>query len=139
MLKFLTPDHQFDSITDIHRRWLKKKEIHFILLDLDRTLLAFRYKRVLPKLSAWLERKHNQGFRFVLLSNGWSRLERLAAEWDIPCFTPFSKLLPSSCRVVMRTLHLDPQYTAVISDRTWGSIAAANLAGIRSIRIKGVR
>ena len=93
----------------------------------------------MPEFVTWLTRKQKQGFQFCLLSNGRARLERLADELRIPCVTPFSKLLPSGCRKVMRKLHYDPQYTAIISDHTFGGIVAANLAGIRSIHVKPLR
>ena len=139
MLRFLYPHYRFDAITRIRRRWLKQQEIYTVLLDLDRTLLSLGSKKVMPDFTAWLTRKQQQGFRFCLLSNGRTRLERLAEELDIPCFTPFSKILPSACRKAMRELYCDPQYTAVISDRTLGGIVAANLAGIRSIHVKPLR
>ncbi len=140
MLNFLFPDHRFDSITQIHRQWLKGQEIYTMLLDVDCTLKYYRSKTILPDVAAWLSRKQNQGFQFCLVSNGRrGRIERLADELDMPFLAPAYKPFPSSCKRAMRMLHLDPQYTALIGDQVFTDVVAANLAGIRSILVKPLR
>ena len=140
MLNFLYPDYRFDCITQIHRKWLKHREIYSILLDVDCTLKYYRGTTVLPDIAAWLERKQDQGFQFCLLSNGRKhRIEQLAEGLDLPFLAPAYKPFPSSCRRAMRMLHLDPQYTALIGDQVFTDIVAANLAGIRSILVNPLR
>ena len=140
MLNFLFPNYRFDSITQIHRKWLKSQEIYAILLDVDCTLKYYRDTTVLPEIAAWLGRKQKQGFEFCLLSNGRRhRIESLAKGLDLPFLAPAYKPFPSGCRRAMRMLHLDPQYTALVGDQVFTDVVAANLAGIRSILVNPLR
>jgi len=140
MLKFLFPDHCFDSITQIHRKWLREQEIFSILLDVDCTLKYYRSKTLLPEIAGWLNRKRDQGFEFCLLSNGRRRrIEQLAAKLDLPFLAPALKPFPYGCRKAMKMLSMDPDYTALIGDQIFADVMAANLAGIRSILVKPLR
>jgi len=140
MFQFLFPDHRFDSITQIHRKWLREQSIYTMLLDVDCTLKYYRSKTLLPEVAAWLNRKQGQGFHFCLFSNGRKgRISRLADELGLPFYAPAFKPFPSGCRKVMRSLYIDPRYTALIGDQVFTDIAAANLAGIRSILVKPLR
>ena len=140
MLNFLFPNYRFDCITQIHRKWLKQKEIYAILLDVDCTLKYYRSTTVLPEIATWLERKQKQGFQFCLLSNGRQhRIRLMAEELGLPFLAPAYKPFPSSCQRAMRMLYLDPQYTALIGDQVFTDVVAANLAGIRSILVKPLR
>ena len=140
MFDFLFPDHRFENITQIHRKWLKRQEIYTMLLDVDCTLKYYRSKTLLPEIAAWLERKMSQGFHFCLLSNGRKgRIGQLAKELDIPFYAPAFKPFPGGCRKAMLTLNLDPQYTALIGDQVFTDVIAANLAGIRSILVTPLR
>ena len=140
MLNVLFPNHCFDSITQIHRKWLREQEIYSLLLDVDSTLKYYRSKTLLPEIAGWLKRKRGQGYQFCLLSNGRRRrIEILANELDLPFLAPAYKPFPSSCRRAMQMLHFDPDYTALIGDQIFADVMAANLAGIRSILVKPLR
>jgi len=137
MLNFLFPNHCFDNITQIHRKWLREQEIYSILLDVDCTLKYYSSKTLLPEISGWLNRKKEQGFQFCLLSNGRRhRIEQLANELDLPFLAPAYKPFPTGCRKAMKMLYLDPDYTALVGDQIFADVMAANLAGIRSILVK---
>jgi HAD superfamily phosphatase (TIGR01668 family) len=140
MLKFLFPDHRFDCITQIRRKWLTEQEIFSILLDVDCTLKYYSSKTILPNIATWLDRKRDQGFQFCLLSNGRRRrIAQLAEQLDLSFLAPAYKPFPSGCSKAMRMLHLDPQYTALVGDQIFADVMAANLAGIRSILVKPLR
>ena len=137
MLKFLFPDHCFDSITQIHCDWLREQRIYSMLLDVDCTLKNYRSETLLPEIAGWLGRKREQGFQFFLLSNGRRhRIEHLAKELDLPFLAPAYKPFPSGCRRAMKILYVDPRFTALIGDQVFTDVMAANLAGIRSILVK---
>ena len=139
MFNFLFPDHRFESVVNIHRKWLKQQEIYTMLLDVDCTLKRYGAKTLLPDVSAWLERKQNQGFQFCLLSNGRrSRIRRLAESLDLPYLAPAFKPFSSGCRKAMKMLHWDPQYTALIGDQVFADVMAANFAEIRSVLVKPI-
>ena len=140
MLNFLFPDYRFDSIMQIHRKWLKEQDIYSILLDVDCTLKYYSSTTVLPEIAEWLERKQKQGFQFCLLSNGRrQRIQPLAEMLNLPFLAPAYKPLPSGCRRAMRMLYVDPRYTALIGDQVFTDVVAANLAGIRSILVNPLR
>ena len=137
MLNFLFPNHRFDSITQIHRKWLKEQEIYSILLDVDCTLKYYSSEMLLPEIATWLNRKRDQGFEFCLLSNGRQRrIKKLADKLDLPFLAPAYKPFPSGCRRAMKLHYMDPDYTALIGDQIFADVMAANLAGIRSILVK---
>jgi len=140
MLNFLFPDYRFDNITQIHRKWLNEQNIYNLLLDVDCTLKYYRSKTLLPDIATWLNRKRDQGFQFCLISNGLHhRIQPLAEEFDIPFFAPAFKPFPFICRKAMKTLYVDPRFTALVGDQVFTDVVAANLAGIRSILVKPLR
>jgi len=140
MLNFLFPDHRFDSITQIHRKWLREQNIYNLLLDVDCTLKYYKSKTLVPEIATWLQRKRNQGFQFCLFSNGRrQRIQPLAKELDLPFFAPAYKPFPFVCRKAMHQLYVDPRFTALIGDQVFTDVVAANLAGIRSILVKPLR
>ena len=137
MLKFLFPDHYFDSITQIHCDWLREHKIYNLLLDVDCTLKYYKSRTILPEIVAWLKCKQEQRFPICLLSNGRRRrIQPLADELDLPFLAPAYKPFPSSCRKAMQLLYVDPRFTALIGDQVFTDVVAANLAGIRSILVK---
>lgn len=136
MLKILFPDFRFDSITQIHRNWLREQNIYNLLLDVDCTLKNYRSKMVEPDIAGWITRKREQGFEICLLSNGRRRrIQPLAQELDLPFLAPAYKPFPSGCRKAMQLLYVDPRFTALIGDQIFSDVLAANLAGIRSILV----
>jgi HAD superfamily phosphatase (TIGR01668 family) len=137
MLSLLRPHLQVNSVLDLQVHHLRALRLDGLLLDIDRTLKAYRAADIGPRICDWLHTLRTAGFQLCLLSNGRiTRIEPLARKLRIPFVARAFKPLPYGCRIALRQLGLRPSQAALIGDQLFADVLAGRLAGLFTVLVK---
>lgn len=127
------PTYVFNDITGITPRFLKRKHIKGIVLDIDNTLTT--HNNPVPPQSSmdWLASVKKAGIKLIIVSNNKPpRVEPFAHLLDLEYVANGRKPLTYGINEAVGRMGLDKCDIAAIGDQIFTDIMGANLAGIRS-------
>lgn len=127
------PTYVFNDITGITPKFLKRKHIKGIVLDVDNTLTT--HNNPVPPQSSldWLASVKKAGIKLIIVSNNKPpRIEPFAKVLDLEYVANGRKPLTSGINEAVRRLGFEKCDIAAIGDQIFTDIMGANLAGIRS-------
>ena len=127
------PTYVFNDITGITPKFLKRKHIKGIVLDIDNTLTT--HNNPVPPLSSmdWLARVKKAGIKLIIVSNNKPpRVEPFAQLLDLEYVANGRKPLTYGINEAVRRMGFEKCDIAAIGDQIFTDIMGANLAGIRS-------
>ena len=127
------PTYVFNDITGITPKFLKRKHIKGIVLDIDNTLTT--HNNPVPPQSSmdWLARVKKAGIKLIIVSNNKPpRVEPFAQLLDLEYVANGRKPLTYGINEAVRRLGFEKCDIAAIGDQIFTDIMGANLAGIRS-------
>ena len=127
------PTYVFNDITGITPKFLKRKHIKGIVLDIDNTLTT--HNNPVPPQSSmdWLARVKKAGIKLIIVSNNKPpRVEPFAQLLDLEYVANGRKPLTYGINEAVRRMGFEKCYIAAIGDQIFTDIMGANLAGIRS-------
>ena len=127
------PTYVFNDITGITPKFLKRKHIKGIVLDIDNTLTT--HNNPVPPQSSmdWLARVKKAGIKLIIVSNNKPpRVEPFAQLLDLEYVANGRKPLTYGINEAVRRMGFEKSDIAAIGDQIFTDIMGANLAGIRS-------
>ena len=127
------PTYVFNDITGITPKFLKRKHIKGIVLDIDNTLTT--HNNPVPPQSSmdWLARVKKAGIKLIIVSNNKPpRVEPFAQLLDLEYVANGRKPLTYGINEAVRKMGFEKCDIAAIGDQIFTDIMGANLAGIRS-------
>jgi HAD superfamily phosphatase (TIGR01668 family) len=127
------PTYVFNDITGITPKFLKRKHIKGIVLDIDNTLTT--HNNPVPPQSSmdWLARVKKAGIMLIIVSNNKPpRVEPFAQLLDLEYVANGRKPLTYGINEAVRRMGFEKCDIAAIGDQIFTDIMGANLAGIRS-------
>ncbi|MBQ2582265.1 MAG: YqeG family HAD IIIA-type phosphatase [Ruminococcus sp.] len=127
------PTYVFNDITGITPKFLKRKHIKGIVLDVDNTLTT--HNNPVPPQSSldWLASVKKAGIKLIIVSNNKPpRIEPFAKVLDLEYVANGRKPLTNGINEAVRRLGFEKCDIAAIGDQIFTDIMGANLAGIRS-------
>ena len=127
------PTYVFNDITGITPKFLKRKHIKGIVLDVDNTLTT--HNNPVPPQSSldWLASVKKAGIKLIIVSNNKPpRIEPFAKVLDLEYVANGRKPLTNGINEAVRRLSFEKCDIAAIGDQIFTDIMGANLAGIRS-------
>ena len=127
------PTYVFNDITGITPKFLKRKHIKGIVLDIDNTLTT--HNNPVPPQSSmdWLARVKKTGIKLIIVSNNKPpRVEPFAQLLDLEYVANGRKPLTYGINEAVRRMGFEKCDIAAIGDQIFTDIMGANLAGIRS-------
>ncbi len=127
------PTYVFNDITCITPKFLKRKHIKGIVLDIDNTLTT--HNNPVPPQSSmdWLARVKKAGIKLIIVSNNKPpRVEPFAQLLDLEYVANGRKPLTYGINEAVRRMGFEKCDIAAIGDQIFTDIMGANLAGIRS-------
>ena len=127
------PTYVFNDITGITPKFLKRKHIKGIVLDIDNTLTT--HNNPMPPQSSmdWLVRVKKAGIKLIIVSNNKPpRVEPFAQLLDLEYVANGRKPLTYGINEAVRRMGFEKCDIAAIGDQIFTDIMGANLAGIRS-------
>ena len=133
------PDIIVTSVTDLTPQMLKDRNIGFLMLDFDNTIVPYTADEPTPEMSRWLEMMQASEIGLCVVSNSKrDRVVKFCTARNIPCITharkPFSKGI-FQCR---EQFGLDMSRAALAGDQIYTDVLGANCAGAVSILVKPI-
>ena len=139
MFKKFYPDYKLKSIDDIDFKIFKIRNIKYVLLDIDNTLVAYtspyaddRARNVLAKLT-----ENGIGYAFVS-NNHRERVEKFAAEFGKFYVHDSGKPLLFGIKRAMRHLGAKRNNTALIGDQVFTDVYAGKRAGLLTFMVEPI-
>jgi HAD superfamily phosphatase (TIGR01668 family) len=137
LLRLLTPDAFYGSVTEIDPRSLSRQGIKGLIIDLDNTLCPWDAEEVSPEVEDWVRRVTASGIGICLVSNNRSRrAERMGKRLGLPALGGAMKPRRRGLRKAMALLGTSHRETAVIGDQVFTDILAARRLGLRAILVR---
>ncbi len=130
---FFKATYVFDKVIDITPKFLKRKHIKGIVLDIDNTLTT--HNNPIPPQSSmdWLASVKKAGIKLIIVSNNKPpRVEPFAQLLKLDYVANGRKPLPYGINEAVKKIGFDKSDVAAIGDQIFTDIMGANLAGIRS-------
>lgn len=127
------PTYVFNDITGITPKFLKRKHIKGIVLDIDNTLTT--HNNPVPPQSSmdWLASVRKAGIKLIIVSNNKPpRVEPFAQLLELEYVANGRKPLTYGINEAVKRLGFEKCDIAAIGDQIFTDIMGANLAGIRS-------
>ena len=133
------PDLMVTSVTDLTPQMLKSRNIDFLMLDFDNTIVPYTADEPTQEMSRWLEMMKASGIGLCVVSNSKrDRVVKFCNARSIPCITharkPFSKGI-LQCR---EQFGLDLSRAALAGDQIYTDVLGANCAGAVSVLVKPI-
>ncbi|MFN8482196.1 MAG: YqeG family HAD IIIA-type phosphatase [Anaerolineae bacterium] len=136
MLTIFTPDLIIPSVCDIPLPELAGRGIRGLLFDLDNTLLAHRGDEFEERVTEWLKRAADDGFRLYIISNGPpSRTLRLAEKVGLPAVYHSGKPGVRGLRQALAALALEPKQAAMVGDQIFTDVWAGSRLGLYTVLV----
>lgn len=130
------PDVIAEKLTDITPDFLKSRDIDFLMLDFDNTIVPYTQNTPTPEMEAWLKMMSQSGIGMCVVSNSKrDRVVKFCRARDIPCITHSRKPFPKGIRQCRERFALDLSRTALVGDQIYTDVLGANCAGALSILV----
>ncbi len=130
------PNYYFYRAADITPNFLKSIGIEAVGIDLDNTTVFDMTFNPLPGVKEWLKSLKDAGLKLVIISNTNNlRARIISREFSIKCFALARKPSPKKILAGLNYTGVSPDKFAFIGDQLFYDIAAANRAGVVSIKV----
>ncbi|RIH88053.1 HAD phosphatase, family IIIA [Calidithermus terrae] len=138
-LWMLRPKAQLSSVLEITPQWLQERGIRGLLVDLDNTLVPYKFKGEAPEaIIAWVRGLEAAGVRVFLVSN--ARRKRLKA-WSAKLGVEGIGLAGKpwfGIRKGLKQLGLPASQVAMVGDQVFTDVLGGNLAGAYTVLVTPV-
>ena len=127
-------------IYSIPQSELQRKGIHYLLLDVDGTLVNRKSNMVPKAVKNWI-RESNKFFSLYLISNNPSkkRIEKIAKELNLKYKYNASKPRKKVTLSAINEIGGEPKNIAIIGDRIFTDIIVGNRCNIKTILVKRLK
>ena len=135
----LIPDLMVSAVTDLTPELLQSRNIHFLMLDFDNTIVPYTTDTPTAEMEQWLRTMQASEIGICVVSNSKrDRVVRFCEARGIPCIThsrkPFSRGI-LQCR---DRFALDLRYAALAGDQIYTDVLGANCAGAVSVLVRPI-
>ena len=139
MVEKFYPDYKLKSIEDVDFDILSAKNIRFVLLDIDNTLVAYTSPYADDRARSFLAKLSQNGIAYAFVSNNHKeRVERFAKEFGTFYVYDSGKPLLFGIKKAMRHLGAKKENTALIGDQVFTDVYAGNRAGLLTFMVEPI-
>lgn len=133
------PVYAFSDVWHIPGNFFTEKNIRYLILDIDNTLVADNDPYPDENSRRFLERLEREGIAYCFVSNNSrERVEAFNSCFHRPAVYRACKPLPFLLWKGMRLIHADKKQTAFIGDQLFTDVMAGNLGGITTILVNPI-
>lgn len=137
MLEKFKPTWMVNSIYHVRPAELKEAGIRAVFSDLDNTLIAWNNPNGTKELKDWMTSLKEAGIPLIVISNNsHRRVERAVSPLNLPFVSRALKPLSFGITRARTRLGLEVSEVVMVGDQLLTDIAAANVAGVRSILVR---
>lgn len=125
-----------DKLTDLTPELLRSRNIDFLMLDFDNTIVPYTQNDPTPEMEAWLKMMAHSGIGMCVVSNSKrDRVVKFCNARNIPCITHSRKPFSKGIRQCREKFDLDMSRTALVGDQIYTDVLGANCAGAISVLV----
>jgi len=139
MFRKFYPDYKLKSIEEIDFGIFKEKNIKFVLLDIDNTLVSYTSPLADDRARAFLSKLEESGIKYAFVSNNHKdRVEKFAEEFGAFYVHDSGKPLLFGIKKAMRHLGAKRENTALVGDQVFTDVYAGKRAGLLTFMVEPI-
>lgn len=132
----LIPQLITEKLTDITPQILAERDIRFLMLDFDNTIVPYTRDDPTEEMEQWLRDMTASPIGICVVSNSKrDRVVKFCKERGINCITHAKKPFQKGIRECRRRFDLDMKHTAMVGDQIYTDVLAGNCAGAVSVLV----
>ena len=136
----LTPDLILPAFDGLTVEFLKEKEIRFLILDVDNTLIPYEETEPRQSVRAWLELLKAEGIAVSFVTNNHRpRLETFNASLGYPAFANSAKPFRRNMKKAMRAMGADAAHTANMGDQIFTDVWAGRRMKLYTVLVPPIK
>ncbi len=133
------PSMILPALTDITPQMLAERNIKYLFLDFDNTIVPYTTNEPTAQMDAWLNMMHDSDIGICVVSNSKrDRVVRFCKGYGIDCVTHARKPFPKGIHEALARFSLKPSETALAGDQIFTDTLGANCAGLQSILVTAI-
>jgi len=130
------PDIIVNKLTDLTPELMKSKDIRFLMLDFDNTIVPYTCNTPEPEMEKWLCNMMDSDIDICIVSNSKrDRVVKFCNARNIPCITHSKKPFPKGIRKCRERFGFQMEQAALAGDQIYTDVLGANCAGAKSILV----
>ena len=135
----LIPDVIVPSVTDLTPELLRSRNIRFLMLDFDNTIVPYTTDTPTEEMERWLRTMQMSEIGICVVSNSKrDRVVRFCEARGIPCITHSKKPFSRGILQCRDRFDLDLRYAALAGDQIYTDVLGANCAGAVSVLVRPI-
>ena len=136
----LTPDLILPSFDHLTVDLLKERDIRFLILDVDNTLIPYEENTPRPTVCAWLEELKAAGIAVSFVTNNHKpRLMTFNATLGYPAFANSAKPFRRNMKKAMRAMGADTAHTANMGDQIFTDVWAGRRMKLFTVLVPPIK
>ena len=140
MCRYFAPDEYVATYRDVTPMFLEKRNIRYLLLDIDNTLAPYEQPEPDSENLAWFNAMREAGIKMAFVSNNeHARVSLFNEKIGIPMYPKAKKPLRCFMRAAMAELGAVPGETAIMGDQLFTDTWAGRRVGIRTIALPPIK
>lgn len=137
--QFFIPKDFINSIYEIDKSWLEKRQLKGLIVDLDNTLLGRADTTPDEQLKKWVKGLISENIKIVIVSNNWSaRVKNIAANLELEVIAPAAKPMSWAFKQAIKKLNTHPSKIAVVGDQLFTDILGGNFLKLYTVMVPPV-
>ena len=129
----------YPHLTDVTADALRARDISFLMLDFDNTIVPYTTNEPTQQMAAWLRAMQASEIRLCVVSNSKrQRVVEFCKKYGLDCITHAKKPFSRGIRECLTRFSLDPAHCALVGDQIYTDVLGANCAGVQSILISAI-
>ena len=136
----LTPDHMFDSFSDVTPEFLESLGIKALLIDIDNTLAPYEQPTPDDRIKDWFSSLAEHGIKAALISNNHApRVQLFNESLGIDAYPDSGKPKSGTLIKAMQKMGSTPENTAGLGDQLLTDTLAVHRLGMISIIVPPIK
>lgn len=135
----LLPRMIYPHLTDITADALRARQIDFLMLDFDNTIVPYTTDVPTAAVTAWLQAMQQSGIRLCVVSNSKKpRVVKFCEKYGLDCITHAKKPFSRGICACLTRFSLTAAHCALVGDQIYTDVLGANCAGVQPILISAI-
>ena len=136
----LTPDLILDTFDALSVDFLKEKDIRFLILDVDNTLIPYEETQPNSSVCSWLNALKEADIAVSFVTNNHApRLAAFNAALGYPAFANSAKPFCRNMKKAMRAMGADAEHTANMGDQIFTDIWAGRRMKLFTVLVSPIK
>ena len=133
---FLKPDLRYRSVEEVDLKVLKERDVNYILLDLDNTIIDF-YRNMSDSVITWVNKAKEMNFKVYILSNTnkIDKVSKAAKTLNIEYISSAGKPFKRGFKKAIKRFGIIENETAMIGDQVLTDVVGANTMNMISVYV----